>query len=136
RAIYPRTRGQEARTCFPGGVHTGRATTRFRLDSSRIDRYAMAGLDDFLNLTPAEARAQWRRIAGRVPRERQERFLPVEVILCYGLFRITDPHRFGGRNLDRVPHEVARLAGALQRPPRSLLNKMLNMDGSLANAGR
>ncbi|MBM4355683.1 MAG: hypothetical protein FJ109_18155 [Deltaproteobacteria bacterium] len=79
------------------------------------------GLSAFLDLTPEQARAQWTRILRRSQPEagkRQEPFLPIEVILSYGLFFVMDPHSFGGANMARAPEHVRSLAlvpGA--RPP-------------------
>ncbi len=100
----------------------------------------MAGdLRDYLELTEAEATAQWRRIRRRAlppPGRRQEDFLPVEILLCHGLMSIVSPHRFGGANIHRVPREVASLAASFRRPPGSLTNKMLNLEGARPHGSR
>jgi hypothetical protein len=57
----------------------------------------------YLDLSPEEARAQRGRFLQREQCNRQERFLPVEVLLCFGLFSKLNPHQFGGRNIDQVP---------------------------------
>src|SRR5437660_685389 len=95
-----------------------------------------AGVDAYLNLTVRHARAQWRSIRQRTTATRQVAFLPVETLLCYGLFYRLDPHRFGGANIDRVPDLVKVLAATFRRSPGSLTSKMLNLDGSRANAAR
>ncbi|MCB1007010.1 MAG: HNH endonuclease [Acidimicrobiales bacterium] len=94
----------------------------------------MRGLADYLDLTVEEAREQWRQILRRTPRPRQEHFTPVEVVLCYGLFYVVDPHRYGGGTIDRAPEIVHRLAELFVRPPGSITSKMMNLDGSRANA--
>jgi putative restriction endonuclease len=101
-----------------------------------ILRFVAYGLGDYLDLDADEARRQWGRIGERVALPRQEAFLPVETILCYGLFFILDPHRFGGSNADRLPETVRAIAKACRRPANSLTHKMLNLDGSLPHAGR
>lgn len=68
--------------------------------------------------------------------KRQEKFNPVEVLLCYGLFEIVDPHKFGSRNAADLPSEVKKLATFFKRPATSLTSKMLNLDGSLAHSGK
>ena len=73
-------------------------------------------IEQCLGLTDADARAQWRRIAARAWQPRQERYLSVELLLCFGLFRLFNPHAFGGANLHRLPAEVHALARALKRP--------------------
>ncbi len=87
----------------------------------------------FLELTTDEAVVQWQQILVRQPRKRQEPFLPVETLLCYGLFRIVNPHRFGGSNMDSAPVEVHTLAATFQRTAGSIFSKMLNLDGSRTN---
>lgn len=67
---------------------------------------------------------------------RQEPFLPIETLLCYGLFFIFDPHHFGGRNIDQLPSIARRLAKVFRRSPSSILSKMLNLDGSRTNSAR
>jgi putative restriction endonuclease len=94
------------------------------------------GVDAYLGLTESDARAQWRSIRQRTLARRQVPFLPVETLLCYGLFYRLDPHRYGGANIDRVPDEVKSLAATLNRTAGSLTNKMLNLDGSRPNAAR
>ena len=93
-------------------------------------------IEQCLGMTDADARAQWRRIAGRAWQPRQERYLPIELLLCFGLFRLFNPHAFGGANLHRLPAEVHALATALKRPVGSLTNKMLNLEGFRANGAR
>lgn len=96
-------------------------------------------LAHFLDLTPEQVRAQWRRILARNtpgPGKRQEAFLPVEVILSYALFFVMNPHRFGGANMDRAPDAVHLLASVFKRPPNSINYKMLNLDGSQINCGK
>ena len=97
----------------------------------------MADLVDLrLTLSDASARQQWRRIAEREWRPRQEPFLPIELLLCFGLFRVLNPHSFGGSNIDRLPDGVKRLALCLRRTPGSLTNKMLTLEGVQANGAR
>ncbi len=90
----------------------------------------------YLDLTPQDASSQWVRILARKPQRRQEPFLPVETLLCYGLFRVLNPHSYGGANIQRVPQEVHTLAAVFQRPLGSITSKMLNLDGSRTNCGR
>jgi putative restriction endonuclease len=94
------------------------------------------GLANYLDLSEADALAQWHRVRQRVQRSRQEPFLPIEVLLSYGLFFILNPRSYGGANIDKLPEEVRRLAATLQRSPGSLTNKMLNLDGSRENSAR
>jgi putative restriction endonuclease len=90
-----------------------------------------------LNLTDAEARQQWRRIAARQWTERrQEPYLPIELVLCFGFFRLINPHQFGGANRHRLPDAMHTLAATFKRPVGSLTNKMLNLEGFRANGAR
>ena len=70
------------------------------------------------------------------PGRRQVPFTAVETLLCYGLFYLLDPHRYGGGNIDTVPPIVKTLATLFHRSPGSLTNKMLNLDGSRTHSGR
>ncbi|MBX3464657.1 MAG: HNH endonuclease [Planctomycetes bacterium] len=95
-------------------------------------------LRDYLEIDAETARQQWRAILARdVPiGRRQEAFRPIEVVLCFGLFRIVDPRRFGGSNLHLLPPAVLALARTLRRPPGSLTNKMLNLSFERVHGGR
>lgn len=93
-------------------------------------------LEACLHLTESQARDQWNAIRRRAWQPRQEPFLPVETLVSYGLFFLLDPHRFGGGNIDRVPPEVKVLAATFKRSFGSLMNKMLNLDGSRKNSAR
>ena len=70
------------------------------------------------------------------PGHRQVAFNTVETLLCYGLFYILDPHRYGGANIDKVPSIVRTLATFFRRTPGSITNKMLNLDGSRQHSAR
>ena len=98
----------------------------------------MPALSDYLDLTPAAAREQWRRVVARPPPakgKRQGVFEPVEVLLCHGLFDILAPNQFGGSNIHKVPPEVTALAALFRRSAGSLTSKMLNLEGSRKNGG-
>ena len=96
----------------------------------------MRSLSDYLDLTAEQARSQWGRILRRVPKSRQEPFTPVEAVLCYALFFVVDPHRYGGGRIDQAPPIVHGLARLFVRSPASITIKMKNLDGSIKNAGR
>ena len=96
----------------------------------------MNSLSDVLDLTPAAARLQWRRVMERVPRKRQEAFLPIELVLCMALFRLITPNQWGGANIHKLPDPVNRLARTLVRTPGSLTSKMLNLEGRRKHGGR
>ena len=55
--------------------------------------------------------------------------------MCYGLFFVMDPHRYGGGSMHRAPKILHDLAKLFVRPPGSVNNKMMNLDGSRKNAG-
>ncbi len=95
----------------------------------------MRSLGDYVDLTDAQARSQWSQIQRRQQRPRQEPYTPVEVILCYGLFRLVDPHDYRGATADLAPEIVHDLARLFKRTPGSITSKMKNLDGSLAHAG-
>src|SRR5579875_2229077 len=90
-------------------------------------------LRSYLDLTPEQIRQQLVAIVAReipAPGHRQVPFNAVETLLCYGLFYLLDPHRYGGGNIDQVPSIVNTLARFFKRSPGSLTSKMLNLDGS------
>lgn len=94
---------------------------------------AEAALQAYLNLTPQEIRRQLVSIQARqmpAPGRRQVPFTAIETLLCYGLFSLVDPHRYGGRNIDTAPAIVGALATFFRRSPTSITSKMLNLDGS------
>lgn len=93
-------------------------------------------IDLCLNLTEGDARKQWRHIAARQKQRRQEPYVPVELVLCFGFFRQVNPHQFGGANLHRLPDSMHTLADTFKRPVGSLTNKMLNLEGFRANGAR
>jgi len=92
-----------------------------------------------LELTRQEILDQLIEICARQlpgPGRRQVAFNVVETLLCYGLFYILDPHRYGGANIDKVPSIVRTLAAFFRRTPGSITNKMLNLDGSRLHSAR
>src|SRR5579871_2381996 len=70
------------------------------------------------------------------PGHRQVPFNIVETLLCYGLFYILDPHKYGGANIATAPQCVKTLAAFFRRTPVSITNKMLNLDGSRQHSAR
>ena len=96
----------------------------------------MRSLSDYVDLMAEQARSQWGQVLRRQPKKRQEPFTPVEAVLCYGLFFVVDPHRYGGGTMHLAPKIVHDLALLFVRPPGSITNKMMNLDGSRANAGK
>jgi putative restriction endonuclease len=96
-------------------------------------------LRSYLELSPQEIGQQLTEIATRhvpEPGRRQVSFNAVETLLCYGLFHLLDPHRYGGGNIDKVPPIVNTLAAFFHRSPGSITNKMLNLDGSRTHSAR
>ncbi|MCC7062053.1 MAG: HNH endonuclease [Planctomycetes bacterium] len=98
-----------------------------------------AELGNYLEITRDSAVGQWRAILARsvLPKgQRQGPFLPIETVLCFGLFRVVDPRRYGGSNIEQVPREVQDLAKTFRRPPGSLTNKMLNLSFDRVHGGK
>jgi putative restriction endonuclease len=96
----------------------------------------LAALD---GLTDDVVLAQWRQVRAREPvgpDGRQGPYLLIEQLLCFGLFFVLNPHRYGGANIHTAPPALHQLAALFRRSPGSLSNKMLNFDGSRTNAGR
>jgi len=98
----------------------------------------MADLADYLELTPDQARQQFRQLVRRSPVSsgRQVTFLPVETLLCLAAsFQVNHRH-FGGSTAHQAPEPVPSLARLFSRPPSSVLAKMANLDGSRAHGGK
>jgi putative restriction endonuclease len=96
---------------------------------------------DYLELTPAQARAQWRSILARSPRPdipgfRQVPFTPVETLLCLAAMAVVDHHHYGGSTNHLSPSPIPELATLFQRTRASILAKQANLDGSRANGAR
>lgn len=97
----------------------------------------MATLSEYLKLTDAAAREQWRTLRVRQLGQGRPRFLPVETILCYGLLRVVpNPHRYGSKTHTKAPPIVHTLARLLRRKPGSLILKMVNLNGRLPNGAK
>jgi putative restriction endonuclease len=98
----------------------------------------MPGLADYLDLTAAAARVQYRDLLLRKPvaSGRQADFLPVETLLCLAAsFRVNHRH-YGGSTAHQAPEPVPSLARLFSRPPSSILAKMANLDGSRTHGGK
>lgn len=101
----------------------------------------MAEVADYVDITPAGARSQWRQIVARAPRPptagfRQVRFAPVETLLSLSGMLLVDHRRYGGSTSHLAPSPVPALASLTQRTPASILAKMANLDGSRPNGAR
>ena len=101
----------------------------------------MAGVADYVDITPAEAGGQWRQILARAPRPstpgfRQVAFAPVETLLCLAGMLLVNHRRYGGSTSHLAPSPVLPLASLTQRTPPSILAKMANLDGSRPNGAR
>ena len=102
---------------------------------------AVAGVGDYLDITPAKARSQWRQVMGRGPRPttpgfRQVPFAPVETLLSLAAMLLVNHRRFGGSTSHLAPMPVPALASLTRRTPASILAKMANLDGSRPNGAR
>jgi putative restriction endonuclease len=98
-------------------------------------------MGDYLEITDAQARQQWRSILARplrpaTPRFRQVDFTPVETLLCLAAMAVIDHHRYGGSTSHIAPTPVPELAALFARTPASILAKQANLDGSRSNGAR
>ena len=110
------------------------------LDASTYDA-VVPSPGDYLELTPAQARAQWRSILARSPRPdipgfRQVPFTPVETLLCLAAMAVVDHHHYGGSTNHLSPSPIPELAMLFQRTRASILAKQANLDGSRVNGAR
>ena len=94
----------------------------------------MPTLTEHLQLSDSQAADQWRSILNRGHKQIQDPYTSVELVLCYALFFVLDPHSFGGRNIDQVPAPVDELGRLFQRSASSITSKMLNLDRSRKRA--
>ena len=93
----------------------------------------------YLHLTQTDARAQFERTQTRMPTApggRQEPFLPVETLLCFGASFRVNGHGYGGANITAAPPPVPQLARLFRRSPGSIIRKMSNLDGSSPNGAK
>jgi putative restriction endonuclease len=92
----------------------------------------MPAVGDYLNLTAADARLQWRAIDVRlaVAGRRQVDFTPVETLLCLAASLVVNHRRYGGSTSHLAEEPVPSLARLFRRPNSSVLAKMANLDGS------
>jgi len=95
-------------------------------------------LRDYLELTRAQALAQWASMLARRPIEhgQQVDFVPVETLLCLAASFVVSHHRYGGRTAHLAPQPVPSLARLFRRPNSSILAKMANLDGSRRNGAK
>jgi len=101
----------------------------------------VASAGDYLDITPAQARVQWRSLLARSPRPdtpefRRVDFLPVETLLCLAATANVDHHHYGGGTSHLAPAPVPELASLFERTPASILAKQANLDGSRPNGAR
>jgi putative restriction endonuclease len=94
-------------------------------------------LRDYLDITAGAARLQWEAVQRRVPRERQEDFIPVEALMCLAAMYVVDHLKHGGSSrAPRAPEPVPSLARLFVRKPTSILRKMGNLDGTFPRGGK
>jgi putative restriction endonuclease len=99
------------------------------------------GVADYLDITPGQARAQWRQVVARPPRPttpgfRQAPFTPVETLLSLAGMLLVNHRHYGGSTSHAAPSPVPELAALTRRTPASILAKMANLDGSRPNGAR
>jgi putative restriction endonuclease len=90
-----------------------------------------------LQVTADQAAAQWRRILERPPKFRVGKlglFLPVEVLLSFGMLRVFSARAYGSPNLQDMPAIVPTLADAFRRSSGSLVYKLRKMEGAHPDA--
>lgn len=96
-------------------------------------------LADFLEPSPQSLAAQWRSILNRgvvAAGQRQENFVPCEVVLCLCASLLVDHRRFGSSSAHRAGFPVPELARLFRRPATSVIAKMANLDGTRSHGGR
>lgn len=92
---------------------------------------------DYLDITIAEARDQWRSLKSRAyPQDgkRQVPFIPVETLLSLAVSYVINHRALGKSSLQ--PSPLPQLAYLFKRSPRSVPSKIANLDGSRPNGAR
>src|SRR5262245_21236100 len=77
-------------------------------------------LQAYLALTSQQIRTPLLDILARDPPASDKRQVPfnaVETLLCYGLFSLVDPHRFGGAKIGQMPAVVGTQATIFRHTP-------------------
>lgn len=98
----------------------------------------MLELNDYLGLTPHDARSQWLSILQRRdPGERRQvDFVPIETLICFGLGLIAAPSQSGNINIRESSTDVKLLSALFKRRPSSLAAKLANLDGRRPNGAK
>ena len=96
----------------------------------------MRELEDYLELTLAEAVTQWRNTLSRAPAKRQVPFEPIETLLSLGASFLINHRHYGGSTAGQAATPVPELAALFCRPNSSILAKMANLDGSRPNGAK
>jgi putative restriction endonuclease len=94
---------------------------------------------DYVGLTPAQARAQWKAILARSivsKGSKQDVFAPIETLLCFGLGLIGTRNARGRINIRESDPSTVALALLFKRPAGSLALKLANLDGRRANGAK
>ncbi|GAB3166024.1 hypothetical protein GCM10027059_24460 [Myceligenerans halotolerans] len=88
---------------------------------------------DYFELTLGQADAQWGAILARTtpaPGTRQARFTPVEAILCAAArLVVVDYDKLNSSNVRDAAPPIRVLGGLFERPAKSIVDKMSNLDG-------
>ena len=99
----------------------------------------MLELRDYLDLSEQSVSAQWRAIFARrtpLPGKRQEDFLPIETLLCFGLGLIANQSASGSINIPESSPDARSLAQLFKRTPKSLAAKLANLDGGRSHSAK
>ncbi len=99
----------------------------------------MRTVHDYVEITPAAAREQWRGIEARsapTSGRRQVDFVPVETVLSLAASLLVNHRQYGGSTAHLAHEPVPTLARLFRRPNSSVLAKMANLDGSRRNGAK
>ncbi len=99
----------------------------------------MIELGDYLGLTLNTASSQWKLILDRsmlAKGERQDDYLPIETLLCFGLGLISTPSPSGNINIRESAPAVQALSALVKRTPKSLAAKLSNLNGRRPNSAK
>jgi len=96
-------------------------------------------LSDYVELSPFDARAQWRSILSRRevgPGENQVDYLPLETLLCAAAMVALGHVSYGSGLAAKGPTPIPELAAVFRRRRTSITSKMANLEGGRSRGGK
>lgn len=96
-------------------------------------------ISQYLDLTLADARAQWRSILARAvvgPGQNQVDYVPLETLLCAAAMVELGSVSYGSGLAAKQQTPIPQLADVFRRRPTSITSKMANLEGGRSRGGK